>query len=125
MLKDTSTTWDLNSDHRACYTPGEMEKPSMDGTAALTVLTHARSDQVVVLSESTRQDWPPLSIRTALDFPMAGSTSKASSVASGIALARHRRLGAPRPHPRASSWPALSRGPALPRHPVCTARCLF
>ena len=56
--------------------------------AALRVLARARTDEIVVLSESTRQDWPPISTRPDLDIPITGSMSKASSFGLGIALAR-------------------------------------
>ncbi|MFI5266473.1 MAG: thiamine pyrophosphate-dependent enzyme [Chloroflexota bacterium] len=60
----------------------------MDGLEALKVLTRARTDEVVVLSESCRQDWPPLSMRPELDIAVTGSMGKASSFGLGIALAR-------------------------------------
>jgi phosphonopyruvate decarboxylase len=60
----------------------------MDGVAALKVLARARRNEIVVLSESTRQDWPPLSNRPELDIAVTGSMSKASSFALGVALAR-------------------------------------
>ena len=56
--------------------------------AVLRVLSRARTDEIVVLSESTRQDWPPISTRPDLDIPITGSMSKASSFGLGIALAR-------------------------------------
>lgn len=56
--------------------------------AALQVLSRARTDEIVVLSESTRQDWPPLSTRPELDIPITGSMGKASSFGLGLALAR-------------------------------------
>jgi phosphonopyruvate decarboxylase len=59
-----------------------------DPPAALRVLSRMRTDQIVVLSESTRQDWPPLSTRPELDIPITGSMSKASSFGLGVALAR-------------------------------------
>jgi len=62
----------------------EMPKPS----AALEVLSRARTNEIVVLSESTRQDWPPLSTRPELDIAILGSMSKGSSFALGVALAR-------------------------------------
>jgi phosphonopyruvate decarboxylase len=60
----------------------------MDGVAALKVLSRSRRDEIVVLSESTRQDWPPLSTRPELDIAVTGSMSKASSFGLGVALAR-------------------------------------
>ena len=62
----------------------EMAEPS----AALEVLSRARRDEIVVLSESTRQDWPPLSTRPELDISITGSMGKASSFGLGLALAR-------------------------------------
>jgi len=56
--------------------------------AALRVLSRARTDEIVVLSESTRQDWPPLSTRPDLDISITGSMGKASSFGLGVALAR-------------------------------------
>ncbi len=74
-------------------TDGEQEqrrpgRPSMDGVAALKLLSAARKNEIVVLSESTRQDWPPLSTRPDLDIAVTGSMSKASSFGLGVALAR-------------------------------------
>ena len=60
----------------------------MDGVEALKVLSRARTDQVVVLSESCRQDWPPLSTRPDLDIAVTGSMGKASSFGLGVALSR-------------------------------------
>jgi phosphonopyruvate decarboxylase len=57
-------------------------------TAALQLLSKARTDEIVVLSESTRQDWPPISTREELDIAITGSMGKASSFGLGIALAR-------------------------------------
>jgi sulfopyruvate decarboxylase subunit beta len=57
-------------------------------TAALSVLARARTDEIVALSESTRQDWPPLSTRPELDIAVTGSMGKASSFGLGLALAR-------------------------------------
>jgi thiamine pyrophosphate-dependent acetolactate synthase large subunit-like protein len=65
----------------------EMSEPS----AALQVLSRARKDEIVVLSESTRQDWPPLSTRPDLDIAILGSMGKASSFGLGVALARPER----------------------------------
>src|SRR5713101_1287919 len=62
----------------------EMPEP----TAALELPSRARTDEIVVLSESTRQDWPPLSTRPDLDIAVTGSMSKASSFGLGVALAR-------------------------------------
>jgi thiamine pyrophosphate-dependent acetolactate synthase large subunit-like protein len=59
-----------------------------DPSAALRVLSRARRDEIVVLSESTRQDWPPLSTRPELDIAITGSMGKASSFGLGVALAR-------------------------------------
>ena len=56
--------------------------------AALRVLSQARTDEIVVLSESTRQDWPPISTRPERDIPITGSMGKASSFGLGVALAR-------------------------------------
>jgi thiamine pyrophosphate-dependent acetolactate synthase large subunit-like protein len=56
--------------------------------AALAVLARARTDEIVVLSESTRQDWPPQSTRPELDIALTGSMGKASSFGLGLALAR-------------------------------------
>jgi phosphonopyruvate decarboxylase len=56
--------------------------------AALKVLARARRDEIVILSESTRQDWPPLSTRPELDIAILGSMGKASSFGLGVALAR-------------------------------------
>jgi thiamine pyrophosphate-dependent acetolactate synthase large subunit-like protein len=56
--------------------------------AALELLAQARRDEIVVLSESTRQDWPPLSTRPELDIGITGSMGKASSFGLGLALAR-------------------------------------
>src|SRR5437870_13878875 len=64
------------------------QKPAMDGVAALTLLSRVRKDEVVILSESTRQDWPPLSTRPDLDIAITGSMSKGSSFGLGVALAR-------------------------------------
>jgi sulfopyruvate decarboxylase subunit beta len=63
---------------------GEIAEPA----AALRVLSRARTDEIVVLSESTRQDWPPLSTLPELDIPITGSMGKASSFGLGLALAR-------------------------------------
>jgi phosphonopyruvate decarboxylase len=62
----------------------EMPQP----TAALQLLALARTDEIVILSESTRQDWPPLSTRPDLDIAITGSMGKASSFGFGLALAR-------------------------------------
>ena len=62
----------------------EMPEPS----APLRLLAQARTDEIVVLSETTRQDWPPLSTRPDLDIPFTGSMGKASSFGLGVALAR-------------------------------------
>jgi thiamine pyrophosphate-dependent acetolactate synthase large subunit-like protein len=66
--------------------PGRRE--IAEPTAALRILSRARTDEIVVLSESTRQDWPPLSTRPDLDIPITGSMGKASSFALGVALGR-------------------------------------
>jgi thiamine pyrophosphate-dependent acetolactate synthase large subunit-like protein len=55
---------------------------------ALAILSEARTDEICVLSESTRQDWPPLSKRPELDISITGSMGKASSFGLGLALAR-------------------------------------
>jgi phosphonopyruvate decarboxylase len=57
-------------------------------TAPLKLLAQARTDEIVVLSETTRQDWPPLSNRPELDIAVTGSMGKASSFGLGLALAR-------------------------------------
>ncbi len=62
----------------------EMPEP----TAPLRLLARARTDEIVVLSETTRQDWPPLSTRPELDIAVTGSMGKASSFGLGVALAR-------------------------------------
>lgn len=62
----------------------EITNPS----AALEILAAARTDEICVLSESTRQDWPPLSKRPELDITITGSMGKASSFGLGLALAR-------------------------------------
>lgn len=59
-----------------------------EGLDFLKVLSAARTEEVVVLSESTRQDWPPLSTRPDLDIAITGSMGKASSFGLGLALAR-------------------------------------
>lgn len=56
--------------------------------AALEVLARARKDEIVVLSESTRQDWPTVSTRPELDIAILGSMGKASSFGLGLALAQ-------------------------------------
>ncbi|HVA24336.1 MAG TPA: thiamine pyrophosphate-dependent enzyme [Chloroflexota bacterium] len=61
---------------------------AMDGLEALKVLSRARTDEIVVLSESCRQDWPPLSTRPELDIAITGSMGKASSFGLGVALGR-------------------------------------
>ncbi len=66
--------------------PGRRE--IADPASALQVLSRARTGEIVVLSESTRQDWPPLSTRPELDIPITGSMGKASSFGLGLALAR-------------------------------------
>jgi thiamine pyrophosphate-dependent acetolactate synthase large subunit-like protein len=60
----------------------------VEPTAALRVLSQRRNDEIVVLSESTRQDWPPLSTRPELDIPITGSMAKAAAFGLGVALAR-------------------------------------
>src|SRR5262245_45364932 len=56
--------------------------------AALEVLSRARTDEICVLSESTRQDWPGVSTRPDLDIAILGSMGKASSFGLGVALAQ-------------------------------------
>lgn len=56
--------------------------------SALRVLSEMRTDEICVLSESNRQDWPPISTRPDLDIPITGSMGKASSFGLGLALAR-------------------------------------
>ena len=51
-------------------------------------LAAGQTDEIVVLSESNRQDWPPISTRPELDIPITGSMGKASSFGLGLALAR-------------------------------------
>jgi thiamine pyrophosphate-dependent acetolactate synthase large subunit-like protein len=60
----------------------------MNGVEALKVLTRIRTDEIVVLSESTRQDWPPISTNPDLDIAITGSMGKASSFGLGLALSR-------------------------------------
>jgi thiamine pyrophosphate-dependent acetolactate synthase large subunit-like protein len=62
----------------------EMPEPS----APLKILSRVRTDEIVVLSETTRQDWPPHSTRPELDIAVTGSMGKASSFGLGLALAR-------------------------------------
>ncbi|HEY7067964.1 MAG TPA: thiamine pyrophosphate-dependent enzyme [Chloroflexota bacterium] len=62
----------------------EMPEPS----APLRALSRARTNEIVVLSETARQDWPPLSTRPELDIAVTGSMGKASSFGLGVALAR-------------------------------------
>src|SRR5713101_4640046 len=62
----------------------EMPEP----TAALELPSRARTDEIVVLSESTRQDWPPISTNPDLDIAITGSMGKASSFGLGLALSR-------------------------------------
>jgi len=62
----------------------EIPEPS----APLKLLAQARTDEIVVLSETARQDWPPLSTRPELDIAVTGSMGKASSFGLGVALAR-------------------------------------
>ena len=66
----------------------ERRREIADPSAALRVLSAARTDEIAILSESTRQDWPPLSTRPDLDIPLTGSMGKASSFGLGVALAR-------------------------------------
>ncbi|HLG70727.1 MAG TPA: thiamine pyrophosphate-dependent enzyme [Chloroflexota bacterium] len=60
----------------------------MEGTDALRLISRARREEVVVLSESCRQDWPPLSTREELDIAITGSMGKASSFGLGVALSQ-------------------------------------
>jgi phosphonopyruvate decarboxylase len=64
------------------------QKEMPDPQAALRLLAKARTDEICVLSESTRQDWPPISTRPDLDIAILGSMSKGSSFGLGVALAR-------------------------------------
>ena len=63
----------------------------MAGVEALGVLSRSREDQIVVLHESNRADWPRVSTRPELDILMGGAMGKASSFALGLALARPER----------------------------------
>ncbi len=63
----------------------------MEGLDALRLLSAARTDQIAVLSESCRQDWPPLSKRPELDIGITGSMGKASSFGLGLALSQPAR----------------------------------
>ena len=60
----------------------------MEPPEPLKVISAIRRDEVIVMSESTRQDWPPLSTRPELDISITGSMSKGSSFGLGLALAR-------------------------------------
>jgi thiamine pyrophosphate-dependent acetolactate synthase large subunit-like protein len=64
---------------------------TMEGLDALRLLSEARADQIAVLSESCRQDWPPLSTRPDLDISITGSMGKASSFGLGLALSQPSR----------------------------------
>ncbi len=60
----------------------------MDPLAALGVLASVRTDEIVVLHEANRLDWPQVSARPELDIPFVGAMGKASSFGLGLALAR-------------------------------------
>jgi sulfopyruvate decarboxylase subunit beta len=59
----------------------------MAGIEALRILSRARQEEVVILHESNRADWPPVSTRPELDILMGGAMGKASSFGLGLALA--------------------------------------
>jgi phosphonopyruvate decarboxylase len=60
----------------------------MPGLEALRLLSKYRRDEVVVMHESNRADWPLVSTRPELDILIAYAMSKASSFTLGMALGR-------------------------------------
>jgi thiamine pyrophosphate-dependent acetolactate synthase large subunit-like protein len=68
-----------------------MTDARMTGVAALGVLSDARRDEIVILHESNRADWPRVSKRPELDILVGGAMGKASSFGLGLAMARPER----------------------------------
>jgi thiamine pyrophosphate-dependent acetolactate synthase large subunit-like protein len=60
----------------------------MAGVEALSVLSESRKDEIVILHESNRADWPRVSRRPELDILVGGAMGKASSFGLGLAMAR-------------------------------------
>ncbi len=60
----------------------------MSGVKALKVLSDRRTNEVVIMHESNRADWPLVSTNPNLDYLMAGAMGKASSFGLGVALGR-------------------------------------
>ena len=60
----------------------------MQGVDALKVLSSRRGNEIVIMHESNRADWPVVTTRPELDYLMAGAMGKASSFALGLALGR-------------------------------------
>jgi sulfopyruvate decarboxylase subunit beta len=60
----------------------------MIGLEALKLLSRRRTNEIVIMHESNRADWPVATTRPELDYLMAGAMGKASSFTLGLALGR-------------------------------------
>ena len=58
----------------------------MAGLDALKVMAKFRKDEIVIMHESNRADWPVATNKPELDILMGGAMGKASSFALGVAL---------------------------------------